>query len=96
MMKVESLKIPEFFEPVEKLKEKEKGSFSKIIRESIKKVMDIEKEASAEAEKLIKNETPDLHNVMIAIEKADLTFQLMMQVRNKIISAYEEIMRMQV
>jgi flagellar hook-basal body complex protein FliE len=33
---------------------------------------------------------------MIAIEKADLTFQLMMQVRNKIISAYEEIMRMQV
>jgi flagellar hook-basal body complex protein FliE len=96
MMKVESLKIPEFFEPVEKLKEKEKGSFSEIIRESIKKVMDIEKEASAEAEKLIKNETPDLHNVMIAIEKADLTFQLMMQVRNKIISAYEEIMRMQV
>jgi len=95
-MKVESLKIPEFFEPVEKLKEKEKGSFSEIIRESIKKVMDIEKEASAEAEKLIKNETPDLHNVMIAIEKADLTFQLMMQVRNKIISAYEEIMRMQV
>jgi flagellar hook-basal body complex protein FliE len=96
MMKVESLKIPEFFEPVEKLKEKEKGSFSEIIRESIKKVMDIEKEASAEAEKLIKNETPDLHNVMIAIEKADLTFQLMMQLRNKIISAYEEIMRMQV
>jgi len=95
-MKVESLKIPEFFEPVEKLKEKEKGSFSEIIRESIKKVMDIEKEASAEAEKLIKNETPDLHNVMIAIEKADLTFQLMMQLRNKIISAYEEIMRMQV
>jgi len=95
-MKVESLKILEFFEPVEKLKEKEKGSFSEIIRESIKKVMDIEKEASAEAEKLIKNETPDLHNVMIAIEKADLTFQLMMQVRNKIISAYEEIMRMQV
>lgn len=95
-MKVESLKIPEFFEPVEKSKEKEKGSFSEIIRESIKKVMDIEKEASAEAEKLIKNETPDLHNVMIAIEKADLTFQLMMQLRNKIISAYEEIMRMQV
>jgi len=41
-------------------------------------------------------ETQDIHNTMIAIEKADLTFQLMMQVRNKIISAYEEIMRMQV
>jgi flagellar hook-basal body complex protein FliE len=33
---------------------------------------------------------------MIAIEKADATFQLMMQIRNKIINAYEEIMRMQV
>ncbi len=33
---------------------------------------------------------------MIAVEKADMTFQLMMQIRNKIISAYEEIMRMQV
>ena len=33
---------------------------------------------------------------MIAIEKADLSFQMMMQIRNKIICAYEEIMRMQV
>jgi flagellar hook-basal body complex protein FliE len=46
--------------------------------------------------KLAKMETQDIHNTMIAIEKADLTFQLMMQVRNKIISAYEDIMRMQV
>jgi len=47
-------------------------------------------------EKLAKMETDDISSTMMAIEKADLTFQLMMQVRNKIISAYEELMRMQV
>jgi len=41
-------------------------------------------------------EGQDIHNTMIAVEKADLSFQLMMQIRNKIISAYEEIMRIQV
>jgi flagellar hook-basal body complex protein FliE len=41
-------------------------------------------------------ENQDIHNTMIAIEKADLSFQMMMQIRNKIINAYEEIMRMQV
>jgi flagellar hook-basal body complex protein FliE len=37
----------------------------------------------------------DVHTAMIAVEKADLSFQLMMQVRNKIVAAYQEISRMQ-
>ncbi len=41
-------------------------------------------------------ETQDLHTTMIAVQKADLSFQMMMQVRNKIVQAYQEIMRMQV
>ena len=37
----------------------------------------------------------DVHSAMIAVEKADLSFQLMMQVRSKIVAAYQEISRMQ-
>lgn len=37
----------------------------------------------------------DIHNAMVDMEKASISFRLMMQVRNKIIAAYEEIMRMQ-
>lgn len=37
-----------------------------------------------------------LHETMIALEKADLSFRLLMQVRNKIVQAYEQVMRMQV
>ena len=36
----------------------------------------------------------DVHTAMIAVEKADLSFQMMMQVRNKIVQAYQEISRM--
>lgn len=75
---------------------KSKTSFSDVLKDSIQKVGELEKEADQEAIKLAKMESQDIHSTMIAIEKADLTFQLMMQVRNKIISAYEEIMRMQV
>ncbi len=95
-MKVESLKIPDFSLSTEKTKEKEKVTFGEMLKDYIQKVMDLEREANREAEKLIRSDSTDLHNVMISIEKADLTFQLMMQIRNKIISAYEEIMRMQV
>ena len=73
-----------------------KTTFREVLKDSIQKAGELEKEADQEAIKLAKMETQDIHNTMIAIEKADLTFQLMMQVRNKIISAYEEIMRMQV
>lgn len=76
--------------------QKAKTSFSEVLKDSIQKVGELEKEADQEAVKLAKMETQDIHNTMIAIEKADLTFQLMMQVRNKIINAYEEVMRMQV
>src|SRR5262245_17332377 len=38
----------------------------------------------------------DVHDAMIALQRADLTFQFSMQVRNKLVSAYQEIMRMPV
>jgi len=72
------------------------ASFSEILKESISKVAELEKEASEQAEKLTKMETQDVHNTMISVQKADLSFQMMMQIRNKIIDAYQEIMKIQV
>ena len=72
------------------------ASFSEILKESISKVAELEKEADEQTEKLVKNETQDVHNTMISVQKADLSFQMMMQIRNKIIDAYQEIMKIQV
>jgi len=75
---------------------KKTTSFVETLKESINKMGEIEREADQEISKLATLESSDIHNTMIAIEKADMAFQMMMQIRNKIITAYEEIMRMQV
>jgi flagellar hook-basal body complex protein FliE len=51
--------------------------------------------ADTAARKLASGQTHYLHETMIALEKADIQFRLAMAVRNKVISAYQEIMRMQ-
>jgi flagellar hook-basal body complex protein FliE len=95
-MKIETLNLPKFAENAGTKEAKGATSFADVLKDSIHKVGELEKEADHEVQKLAKMESQDIHNTMIAIEKADLTFQLMMQIRNKIIDAYQEIMRMQV
>ncbi len=95
-MKVEKVVLDNFAQTGSQKAEKSNGSFSQVLKDSINKVGELEKEASQQTENLVKMDGQDIHNTMIAVEKADLSFQLMMQIRNKIISAYEEIMRIQV
>lgn len=70
-------------------------AFGKLLNEAIQQVNDVESTSQGELQKFLSNES-DLHSVMIALEKADLSFQMMMQVRNKIVQAYQEIMKSQV
>ena len=98
-MKVETFTLntfPDIGKAKNEVKETGKTSFGDALKDSIKKVGEIEKEADQEVQKLATMESGDIINTMMAIEKADISFQMMMQVRNKIISAYEEIMRIQV
>jgi flagellar hook-basal body complex protein FliE len=71
------------------------GSFGNLLKDAIQQVNDVEKSSQGELQKFLSNES-DLHSVMISLEKADLSFQMMMQVRNKIVQAYQEIMKSQV
>jgi flagellar hook-basal body complex protein FliE len=72
------------------------NSFSSMLQNSIKEVNQLQNEADSSIEQLIVGRSRNLHETMIALEKADISFRLMMEVRNKIIDAYHEIMRMQV
>lgn len=72
------------------------GSFAEIFKDSIEKVNSLQAEADQSSQKLILGKDANIHQVMIAMEKANLSLQLIMQVRNKIINAYEELMRTQV
>jgi flagellar hook-basal body complex protein FliE len=70
-------------------------SFGGLLKDALKEVSDVEMHSQKELGKFLNGES-DLHSVMIALEKADLSFQMMMQVRNKFVQAYQEIMRSQV
>ena len=51
--------------------------------------------ASSTVQKFLSGEGEDLHTVAIATQEADLAFEMFQQVRNKVVSAYQEIMKMQ-
>ena len=70
--------------------------FGRILDESLGEVNKLQAQADQAVEALAKGEGISLHETMIALEQADLSFRLMMQVRNKIVDAYREILSMQV
>ena len=59
-------------------------------------VGDLQEKASQSIQQMVGEGKGDLQETMIALEKADVSFKLMMQIRNKVLDAYQEIMRMQV
>ncbi|OQW35821.1 MAG: flagellar hook-basal body complex protein FliE [Nitrospira sp. SG-bin1] len=65
------------------------------LKSAIGKVNDTQMEAGRAVQDLMTGETQDIHRTMVALQQADVSFQLMMQVRNKLVAAYEEIQRMQ-
>ena len=75
---------------------KEPLAFAESLTKALSEVDNLQDEANAAIRTLAIGEDQSIHETMIALEKAEISFQLMMQVRNKIISAYEEIMRMQI
>jgi flagellar hook-basal body complex protein FliE len=71
------------------------GGFFSSLTNAIEQVEQVHTDAQQQISDLLQGNRQDVHNVMIAVEKADVAFQLMMQVRSKIVNAYQEISRLQ-
>lgn len=71
------------------------GSFSGMLTDALQQVNQLNNHADQQIGTLLQGRQGDMSSVMIAVEKADVAFQLMMQVRNKIVNAYQEIEKMQ-
>ena len=75
----------------------EGGSFGDMLQDALKEVNDLQNEANDNIEGLtLKKDGIPPHSAMVALEKADVAFQLMNAIRGKIIRAYEEVIRTQV
>jgi len=69
--------------------------FGAVLSNAVHSVDQLHNAATTQVSNLLSGKGGDLNDVMIAVEKADVSFQLMMQVRNKIVSAYQDIEKMQ-
>jgi flagellar hook-basal body complex protein FliE len=69
--------------------------FSGVLKNALQQVNQLSGGAEQQIGSLLQGGNADVNTVMIAVEKADVAFQLMMQVRNKIVSAYQDIEKMQ-
>jgi len=71
--------------------------FAQVLKNSLDKVNQTQVQSTQMAEKLAAGDTTqNLHEVMIALQTASVSFQEMVQVRNKIVTAYQDVMNMQV
>ena len=68
--------------------------FGEALQQTMQKVEALQTEAEKQVEGIMTGQGVDVHSAMIAVEKADLSFQLIMQVRNKIVDAYQQISQM--
>ena len=74
----------------------EGNSFGSVLKDAIMDINNLQNDADKAIANVQLEDAGSIHDAMIALEKAGISFQVMMQVRNKILDAYQEVMRMQV
>ena len=93
---ISSLRIlPVEAESIARPKTSDNSGFPETLRTAMDDLENVQNQAEHKVSQLLEGDGMDVHSAMIAVEKAELSFQLMMQVRNKIVQAYQEISRMQ-
>jgi len=74
----------------------ERPSFGDMVKEFARDVNDLQFQAGHAVDMLATGQTADVHQVMIAVEKAGIARDLMLEIRNKVLEGYQELIRMQV
>jgi flagellar hook-basal body complex protein FliE len=70
--------------------------FQSMFQTAVSTVQGTQTQANQAIQDFLSGNNEDVHSTVIATQRADLTFEMFMQVRNKVVSAYQEIMKMQV
>jgi flagellar hook-basal body complex protein FliE len=71
------------------------GDFQKVLTGAINQVESLNNSAADSVQKFLRGDNEELHTTILATQKAEMAFQLGLQVRNKVVDAYQEIMKMQ-
>ncbi|HLJ48761.1 MAG TPA: flagellar hook-basal body complex protein FliE [Bryobacteraceae bacterium] len=71
------------------------GGFSSMFADALQGVNQLQNAASASIDSFLSGENEEVHKVALATQRSEIAFDLFLQVRNKMVSAYQEVMRMQ-
>lgn len=71
-------------------------SFMSFLKDSMVEVDQLQQKANVEMQKLASGESQNLHEALLSMERADIAFKTMNQIRSKVLDAYKEIMKIQV
>src|SRR5450755_2142702 len=72
------------------------SAFGAVLEDAMHKVGEFNDTANKSIENFLSGEGDDVHTTIMATQRADLAMELFQQVRNKVVAAYQEVMRMQV
>ena len=95
-MSISPIQIPQLPEIVKPAGKSAGGEFASMLESAVSQVESSRQNASESIRQLISGEKEELHNTVLATQKAELQFEMFLSVRNKVVSAYQEIMKMQV
>ncbi len=73
-----------------------RGEFAGLLREQLERVNQMQGEADRELQRVLTGESQNLTEVFVAARKAEVAFSLMMEIRNKLVDAYEELRQLRV
>ncbi len=95
-MRIDPIGTPESSKPLDKAGKTGDVRFSDQLKELLESVNAKQATADEKVSDVITGESEDLHSAMIALEEASISFQLMLEIRNKMLEAYQEINRMNI
>lgn len=88
--------LPQVTGDVKGPERKGSGGFGDVMKKAIEEAASIQDNAEKAIEGFAKGDVKDIHTVVLAMEKADMSLNVLMEVRNKLVSAYEDIMKLQI
>jgi flagellar hook-basal body complex protein FliE len=95
ILPISAATLPQAIQPAGQTGGAGAGGFQDVLSSAIQKVESIGQNASLSVERFLAGEGEELHTTILATQQAELSFDLVLQARNKVVSAYQEIMRMQ-
>jgi flagellar hook-basal body complex protein FliE len=89
------IRTPGVLPPLKPLDKTQAGGFQGVLSEAIGHIEQFQQNAQTSIDKFLSGEDQEVHKVALATQETQMAFDLFLQVRNKVISAYQEVMRMQ-